>query len=320
MKNIAIISGADSSEYEVSLKSANAICRSLDKNVYNPIVVIISQSGWKTLSGDVIDKNDFTYIKNGAKVYFDFIINVIHGTPGENGKVQGYFDMLAIPYSGCGVEVSAITFNKMLTKSIVAAVKGVNLAKEVVLRDNNIDVKSIIAQLGLPLFVKPNASGSSCGVSKVKSETQLQNAVDKAFKESEIVLCEEFIGGVEVSQGVMIVEGEEYVLPITELDTKNEFFDYQAKYTAGYTNEITPARLPQSVAIETNRLTSEIYKLLGCKDVVRVDYIIKDGKPYFIEVNTNPGMSDASIVPQQWREIGLTMGQAWAMIIEAHLK
>lgn len=318
MKRIAIIAGGDSSEYEVSLRSANAVCDSLDRSKFDPIVVLISKSGWQTLDGLVIDKNDFSYSLDCERFAFDFVVNVIHGTPGENGLVQGYFEMIGLPYSGCSVEASAVTFNKALTKSIVSSIKGVRMAKQIFLRDSKIDANYIVDCLGLPLFVKPNASGSSCGVTKVKSVEQLGDAVKEAFKESSAVLCEEFVDGVEVSQGVMILDDKEYVLPITELETKNEFFDYQAKYTAGFTNEITPARIDNDVANRVGDITLEVYKLLGCRDVVRVDYIIKGGQPYFIEVNTNPGMSNASIVPQQWREIGLTMGQAWELIIDSH--
>lgn len=320
MKRIAIIAGGDSSEYEVSLRSANAVCESLDRSKFDPIVVLISRSGWKTLGGFVIDKNDFSYVVDNKRFTFDFVINVIHGTPGENGLVQGYFEMIGLPYSGCSVETSAVTFNKSLTKSIVSSIHGVRMAKQIFLWDSKIDANYIVESLGLPLFVKPNASGSSCGVTKVKSLDQLESAVNEAFKESDAVLCEEFIEGVEVSQGVMVLCGKEYVLPITELETKNEFFDYQAKYTDGFTNEITPARIDKGVANRVGQISLDLYKLLGCRDVVRVDYIIKGGHPYFIEVNTNPGMSNASIVPQQWREIGLTMGQAWEWIIDSHFE
>lgn len=320
MKKIAIIAGGDSSEYEISLKSANAVCGSLDRSKFDPIIVLLSGKEWVTTNGNSIDKNDFSFTENGNKIHFDFVINVIHGTPGENGLVQGYFEMLKVPYSGCGVEASAVTFNKSLTKSIVKNIDGIGLAKQILLSDDNYNGNHIVETLGLPLFVKPNASGSSCGVTKVKTVDQLQNAIIEAFKESDLVLCEEYIQGVEISQGVMICNNKEYVLPITELETKNDFFDYQAKYTAGFTNEITPARIDQSVANQVSRISLEAYKILGCKDVVRVDYIVKEGKPYFIEVNTNPGMSNASIVPQQWRVIGWSMGQAWEMIIAEHIK
>lgn len=319
MKKIAIIAGGDSSEYEVSLKSAQAVCDSLDRSKFDPTVVLISKKEWKTINGELIDKNDFSCVVKGEKVNFDFVINVIHGTPGENGIVQGYFNLIGLPYSGCGVEASAVTFNKALTKKIVGQINNLALAKQIYLTDKKYNAIDVINQLGLPLFVKPNASGSSCGVTKVKSIDQLESAVNEAFKESDAVLCEEFIEGVEISQGVMIVGGKEYVLPITELETKNEFFDYQAKYTAGFTNEITPARIPDDVTERVGKISIEAYKLLRCKDVVRIDYIVRDGVPYFIEVNTNPGMSNASIVPQQWRQVGLSMGQAWEMIINEYI-
>lgn len=319
MKHIAIIAGGDSSEYEVSLRSAHAVCDSLDRSKFAPLIVHLGSKGWHLLSGEVIDKNDFSFTDpSGTKHTFDFALIMIHGTPGENGILQGYFELIGMPYSGCSVEVSAVTFNKRLTKSIVRNIEGLNLAKEIVLsKADAINPAQIVENLGLPLFVKPNASGSSCGVTKVKTAQQVLPAIEAAFAESDQVLIEEFIEGVEVSQGIMILSDKEYVLPITELVAHNEFFDYQAKYTPGMTDEITPARIAPQTAELVGKITLEAYRMLGCRGVVRVDYIIKEGRPYFIEVNTNPGMSNASIVPQQWLYAGLTMGQAWEMIINS---
>ncbi|MEG1665273.1 MAG: D-alanine--D-alanine ligase [Mucinivorans sp.] len=320
MRRIAIIAGGDSSEMPVSLRSAAAVCKSLDKSKFLPTIVSLSSNGW-FVDKSPIDKNDFSYLdEHGVRVKFDYALIMIHGTPGENGILQGYFELLGIPYSGCSVEVSALTFNKHLCKVAVSGVNGVNLAKQVYLRrGDKVDAQDVISALGLPLFVKPNASGSSFGVTKVKGVEYLLPAVAAAFTESEAVLMEEFIDGTEVSQGVMVVGGKEYVLPITELVSKNEFFDYQAKYTPGMTNEITPARIPIEVAAEISKTTLEIYKTLGCCGVVRVDYIIKGSKAYFIEVNTVPGMSEASIVPRQLSTIGMTMGQAFELIITEKL-
>ncbi|MEG2479219.1 MAG: D-alanine--D-alanine ligase, partial [Mucinivorans sp.] len=281
MRRIAIIAGGDSSEMPVSLRSAAAVCKSLDKSKFLPTIVSLSSNGW-FVDKSPIDKNDFSYLdEHGVRVKFDYALIMIHGTPGENGILQGYFELLGIPYSGCSVEVSALTFNKHLCKVAVSGVNGVNLAKQVYLRrGDKVDAQDVISALGLPLFVKPNASGSSFGVTKVKGVEYLLPAVAAAFTESEAVLMEEFIDGTEVSQGVMVVGGKEYVLPITELVSKNEFFDYQAKYTPGMTNEITPARIPIEVAAEISKTTLEIYKTLGCCGVVRVDYIIKGSKAY----------------------------------------
>lgn len=308
---IAVIVGGDSSEREISLRSGSAIFDSLDRAKYDPVIVDISARGW-FVGAESVTKNDFSY--SGGK--FDYALISIHGTPGENGILQGYFDLVHIPYSSCSVGVSALTFNKTICKAALAQTDGIYLSKEVVIyKGDVVESKSIVEKLGLPMFVKPNESGSSCGVTKVKSEGEILAAIELAFSESDVVLCEEFIGGIEISQGVMICSGVEYVLPITELVSHNEFFDYQAKYTAKMTDEITPARLPSDVAHSVSRTTLAVYKRLQCRGVVRVDYIVRDGKPYFIEVNAVPGMSKASIVPQQWAAMGMTMGEGFDKII-----
>ncbi|MEG2864874.1 MAG: D-alanine--D-alanine ligase family protein [Mucinivorans sp.] len=312
---IAVICGGDSSEMEVSLRSGAAVFESLDRTKYDPMIVELSKNGWYALPERVgVDKNDFSV--DGVR--FDYALLMIHGTPGENGVLQGYFDLLGIPYSSPGVETSAVTFNKVLTKLVISSIGEVGLAREISLdRDEKYDTAEIVRSLGLPLFVKPNASGSSCGVSKVKCEQDLHAAIDGAFMESDQVLMEEYIEGVEISQGVMICGDTEYVLPATELVSENEFFDYQAKYTPGMTHEITPARIEKSVADLVSRITLQAYKRLHCRGVVRMDYIIKGGVPYFIEVNTIPGMSKQSIIPQQWAAVGLTMGAGLDLIISS---
>lgn len=307
---IAVVVGGDSSEREVSLRSGAATAAALDRDRFDPTIVDVSRGGWVTADG-VIDKNDFSV----GGVRFDYALVMIHGTPGENGILQGYFELLGIPYSTCDVGVSALTFNKTLCKAALHGTPGMCFSREVALRRGDVvDARAIVDRLGLPLFVKPNQSGSSCGVSKVKRVEDLLPAIDEAFKESDMVLCEEFIDGVEISQGVMICEGKEFVLPITELVSHNEFFDYKAKYT-GQSDEITPARLSQNIARKVSEATLAAYKRLGCRGVVRVDYIVKGETPYFIEVNTVPGMSEASIIPQQWAAAGLTMGDGLSLII-----
>lgn len=316
-KSIAIVAGGDSSEREVSLRSGQAIFESL-KSLYDTTLIDLNKKGWKTSDGYEINKNDFSFTNSsGIKKTFDFVIIAIHGTPGENGPLQGYFDLIGMPYSSCSQEVSTITFNKYLTKCLVKGVKGVGLAKDIILHEGEkYDADNIIEKLSLPLFVKPNASGSSCGVTKVKTRDQLDAAITEAFKESSAVLIEEFIEGREFGQGIMVVDGKSFILPITELISSREFFDYIAKYTPGVTNEVTPAELSSKTADKLGELSLEIYRTLGCEGIVRVDYIIKDNKPYFIEVNTVPGMTGGSIVPSQLRYMGISLGDAWKMIIE----
>lgn len=318
-RNIAVIAGGDSSEIVISYKSAKQVHDCLDKDKYNVFDVSIEGRKWMAQGQYPVDRNDFSFTDSAArKTVLDYALIMIHGTPGENGILQGYFELMGVPYSSCDVRSSAITFDKSACKRVVSGVEGVNLAKEFIFRRGEVVDYSAVAQsLGLPMFVKPTESGSSFGVTKVKSVGQMEAALFEAFEHSGgVVMAEQYIEGVEVSQGAMIVEGREYVLPVTELVSKNEFFDYQAKYTAGMTDEITPARIPDAVKQQLDRSTLAIYKALGLKGVVRIDYIIKGDTPYFIEVNTTPGMSAASIVPQQWEHMGLSMGQAFGMIIE----
>lgn len=313
---IAVVAGGDSSEEVISLRSADQVYHCLDQALYEPYIVTMKGREW-LCDGQPIDRNDFSFTTTeGRKVVFEYALIMIHGTPGENGILQGYFELMGIPYSTCNVGVSALTFDKSLCKRAVSGCEGVNLAQEIVLdRSSVIDESRIAEQLGLPLFVKPNASGSSFGVTKVKNAKDLRAAISLALEQSNKVLLEEYIEGREVSCGMMVVQGKEWILPVTELITDNEFFDYEAKYTDGVTNEVTPADLSSEVVERLNRATRTIYHTLGCRGVVRVDYIIKHGVPYFIELNTTPGMSANSIVPQQWREAGLTMGEAFTMII-----
>lgn len=311
---IAVIYGGDSSEAEVSARSARQVFGSLDRTKYDPTLINISREGWVADPDKTpIDKNDFSL--HGVR--FDYALIVIHGTPGENGILQGYFELLGVPYSTPSVEVSALTFNKHLTKLSLSGVQDINLAREVTIRrGETFDTRAIVEKLGLPLFVKPNASGSSFGVTKVKEESQLSRAIEEALKESDTALLEENIAGIEISQGVMICSGKEYVLPITELVSHNEFFDYEAKYTPGMTDEITPARISAQMALKVSKITLAAYKRLGCRGLVRMDYIARGDEPYFIEVNTVPGMSAQSIVPQQLVAAGLTMSEGLDLIIQ----
>lgn len=326
-KIIAVIAGGDSSEDVISYKSGAQVWGCLDRNLFEPYLVVLRGSSWHVnpdgadAEGAVLplDLNDFSFRDHtGRHVKFDYALIQIHGTPGENGILQGYLELMRIPYSTCTAEVSALTFNKSLCKLAVQGKPGIHLAKEIMLRrDEEIPAEDvIIKELGLPFFIKPNASGSSFGVTKIKTAEQIVPAIEAAFRESDAVMLEKFVDGREVSCGMMVIDGKEWILPVTELISEKEFFDFEAKYE-GACREVTPAELPEEIVRKLNVATATAYHTLGCRGVVRVDFIIDKttGTPYFIEVNTTPGMSAASIVPQQWHEAGLTMGQAFGMII-----
>lgn len=318
--NIALLAGGNSSEREIALQSAAQIYEALDKERYNIFLIDLHHRNWSYTAPDgtkwQVDKNDFSITVAGEKTVFDYALILIHGTPGEDGKLQGYLEMMEIPFSSCSMTSSVITFDKMTTKQTLRG--KVNLAREVFLRrGEEFDSEAITAELGLPLFVKPNASGSSFGVTRVTKAEELKKAVELAFTESEEVLIEECITGREMGCGVMIVGGKEYIFPITEIIAKNAFFDYEAKYTAGMSEEITPAEISEEVKRELNRMTLEAYRACRCSGVVRVDFIVtEEGKPYFIELNSIPGMSGGSIVPKQAREMGMTLGELYQLIIE----
>ena len=317
---IALMAGGNSSEREIALQSAAQIYAALDPCKYAITVVDVNGRSWSYTDQEgvrrEVDKNDFSYWVDGALQRFDYALILIHGTPGEDGRLQGYLDMMEIPYSSCSMTSSVITFDKMTTKRTLAG--RVNLAREVFLRRGEAyDGEAIIRELGLPLFVKPNASGSSFGVTKVKAVEELNAAVELAFTESDEILIEECITGREMGCGVMIVGGKEYLFPITEIVAKNDFFDYEAKYTAGMSDEITPADISDEVKAELNRMTLAAYKGCRCSGVVRVDFIVTaEGKPYFIELNSIPGMSGGSIVPKQAREMGMSLGELYDLVIE----
>ncbi len=314
-KKVAVIAGGNASEEVISHRSAAQVFESLDRRLFDPYLVTLKGTEWRCQQQPV-DLNEFSVAIDGAKVRFDYALIMIHGTPGENGILQGYFELMGIPYSTCDVTASALTFDKSLCKRALQGVQGVNLAREILLRRGDaIDPAAVADRLGLPLFVKPNASGSSFGVTKVKTAEGIEPAIQAALVESDAVLLEEYIAGREVSCGIMVVGGEEWVLPVTELITEREFFDFEAKYTPGLTREVTPADLPAEVVERLRVATRNSYHALGCRGVVRIDYIIREGIPYFIEVNTVPGMSAASIIPQQWREAGLSMTEAFTLII-----
>lgn len=323
-KNIAIVAGGDSSEIVISLKSAEGIYSFIDKDKYNLYIAIVKHDGWfvQLPSGEhaPIDKADFSFLEGGVKKLFDFAYITIHGTPGEDGRLQGYFDMIGLPYSSCGMLVSALTFNKYVCNHYLKGF-GVRIADSVLLRADckRVDPDTVIGRLGLPLFVKPNDGGSSFGITKVKAAEELQPAVDKAFAEGHEVVIESYIKGTEVTCGCYKVKGKEVLLPLTEVVTQNEFFDFDAKYN-GQVQEITPARISPELTAKVQQETSRIYDILGAKGLIRVDYIIpEDGNPCLLEINTTPGMTATSFIPQQVRAAGLTMTDVMNDIIDNEL-
>ena len=318
-RTIAIVAGGDSSEFPVSLRSAQGVYSFIDKEKYDLYIVEMKALCWEVQlpEGNVpVDRNDFSFSLNGEKVRFDFAYIIIHGTPGEDGKLQGYFDLLHIPYSTCDVLASAMTFNKFVCNQYLKGF-GIRVAESLMLRKGqNISDKDVIEKIGLPCFIKPNEGGSSFGVSKVKTQEQIQPAIEKAFHESEEIVIEAFMQGIEITCGCYKTKKKEVVFPITEVVTSNEFFDYDAKYN-GQVQEITPARLPEELGKRVQTLTSAIYDILGCSGIIRVDYIITEGeKINLLEINTTPGMTATSFIPQQVRAAGLDIKNVMTDIIE----
>lgn len=322
-KRVAIVAGGDQSELAVSLRSAEGLYSFIDKDKYDLYIVTIVGKDWQAEENGVkypIDKNDFSFVNSkGEKKNFDFAYITIHGVPGEDGKLQGYFDLLRIPYSCCGVLAAALTFNKFFCNRYLHAF-GVPIAKSVLLdKGEAVNGQSIVEELGLPIFVKPNGGGSSYGTSKVKEVSEIQKAVDAALVESNQVIIESFMKGTEITCGVYKTKEKSVVFPITEVVSKNEFFDTDAKYN-GSVEEITPARLSDKVTKEVQALTSKIYDILGAKGIIRVDYIITAGDQInLLEVNTTPGMTATSFIPQQVRAAGLDIKDVMTDIIENEL-
>lgn len=319
MKTIAIVAGGDSSEYEVSVKSANEVGKILSSRYIIYIIMVRGTNWyWEDPKGRFhnIDKNDFSLVADEFKIRFDAIFIAIHGTPGENGYLQGYFNMMGIPYTSCDAFCSALTFHKQACKLFLKEYK-IAMADAIMIRKGDItETEDIIKKVGLPCFVKPNDSGSSFGVTKVKKSEELMAAIETAFQESNEVLIEAFMDGREVACGVVKTKSKTIVLPLTEIISKNEFFDYEAKYTPGKSDEVTPADLPRVVTDKVRKLSSLIYDILGCKGIVRVDFIIIGQKPYFLEINTVPGMTKESLVPKQAAAAGLAFEELYSMVIE----
>lgn len=321
-RTIAIVCGGNSSEYGVSLRSAQGLYSFFDKEKYNVYIVVIKGRQWLVELHDgtttPIDRNDFSFHENGRLVVFDYAYITIHGTPGENGILQGYFELIHLPYSTSGVLVEALTFDKFVLNQYLRSY-GVSVAESLLIRKGYEELVSddeIEERIGMPCFVKPAADGSSFGVSKVKNKDQLAPAIRKAMMESPEVMVESFLEGTEITQGIYKTKEKTVLLPITEVVTSNEFFDYDAKYN-GQVDEITPARIPEEVAERVGKITSHIYDILHCNGIIRIDYIIsKEGKISMLEVNTTPGMTATSFIPQQVRAAGLDIKDVLTDIVE----
>jgi len=320
-KNIAIMFGGNSSEYEISLKSAEQIVSYLDKEKYNIFKVKVKGSDW-ILSCDTyydikINKDDFSYCENNNKIKFDCALIAIHGDPGENGILQAYFDLLEIPYTTGGHFSSALTFNKYACKIYLNNSLNINTAKGILINKNDkIDIDNIINNIGLPCIVKPNNNGPSYGISLVEEKEKILDAINKALTLDNEILLEEFISGTEITCGVFKTKEKEIIFPITEIVSKNKFFDTEAKYDFGKSEEITPARISDEHERKCKEFSSQIYDIFNCKGISRIDYILKENKLYFLEINTVPGMSEASIIPKQAAAMGLDIKELFNMVIE----
>ncbi len=321
-RTVAIVCGGYSSEHDVSMRSAQGLYSFFDRERYDVYIVDVSRSSWKVQLPDgtttPVDRNDFSFVEQGQVRLFDYAYITIHGAPGENGVLQGYFDMLGLPYSTSGVLVEAMTFHKFVLNQYLRGF-GVRVADSLLIRrgdEQRVSAREIEQRIGMPCFVKPATDGSSFGVSKVKQPDRLAAAIRKAMMEAPEVMVEQCLVGTEITVGCYKTREKSVVLPITEVVTQNEFFDYDAKYN-GQVQEITPARIPEDVAERARQLTSSIYDLLHCNGIIRIDYIISpEGDISMLEINTTPGMTLTSFIPQQVRAAGLEMKDVLADIVE----
>jgi len=323
MKNIAIIMGGYSSEFEISLKSGNVVYQYLDKTKYNGFRIHIFKEKWVYVDDNnhefPIEKNDFSVTVNGTKITFDAVFNAIHGTPGEDGLMQAYFDLIDLPQTSCDYYQAALTFNKRDMLSVLKPY-GINCATSYYLnKGEHIDTAEIVKKVGLPCFVKPNKSGSSFGISKVKAEAELPIAIEIAYKEDNEIIIESFLDGTEVSVGVINYQGKITVLPITEIVSDNDFFDYEAKYL-GKSQEITPARISPEIAEKVNAVAKRAYEILKMKGFSRSEFILVNGEPFMLEMNTIPGLTTESLIPQQAAAAGITLENLFTNAIELALK
>ena len=319
MKNIAIIMGGYSSEYKISLISGNVVYNNLDKSKYNGFRIHIFEEKWVYVDDDEtefpIDKNDFSVTVNGTKVNFDCVFNAIHGTPGEDGLMQAYFELLGMPHTSCGYYQAALTFNKRDLLSVLKPY-GIKTAISYYLNKGDaIDTAEITAKVGMPCFVKPNKAGSSFGISKVKTEAELPIAIAMAYKEDDEIIIESFLDGTEVSVGVINYQGKIVVLPITEIVSENDFFDYEAKYQ-GKSQEITPARISDEMTAKVAAIAKRAYEVLKMKGFSRSEFILVDGEPHMLEMNTIPGLTTESLIPQQAAAAGISLEDLFTNAIE----
>ncbi|MFD0989836.1 D-alanine--D-alanine ligase [Mariniflexile jejuense] len=322
-KNIAIIMGGYSSEYQISLKSGNVVFETLDASKYNAFRIHIFKEKWVYVDSNNaefnIDKNDFSVTVNNSKITFDCVFNAIHGSPGEDGFMQAYFKLLNIPQTSCDMYQAGLTFNKRDCLSVLKPY-GIKTAESFYINLGDvIDEETIITKVGLPCFVKANKAGSSFGVTKVHKKEDIKNAIEVAFKEDDEIIIESFLDGTEVSVGVITYKGETKVLPITEIVSENDFFDYEAKYL-GKSQEITPARLSEDEETKVTAVAKKVYEVLKMKGFSRSEYIFKNGEPHLLEVNTVPGLTLASILPQQAKAAGITLVELFDNAIEEALK
>jgi D-alanine-D-alanine ligase len=318
MLNVAIVCGGDSGEHDISVKSGEEVFQNLDREKFIPFLVRISRKGWICKIDGLeipVDKDNFTILHDGKMIRFDVVFNAIHGTPGEDGKLQGYFDMIGIPYTSSGVTTSALTFNKSFCKKVVASL-GVRTANSVHLFRRTEDPLYVVwEEIAFPCFVKPNNGGSSVGMSKVNSAAELESALQKAFNEDEEILVEDFIPGRELTCGVARSEAKIVAFPVTEIISKTEFFDYEAKYKKGMAEEVVPANIPDDIAKKCRSISIHLYEKLNCRGVVRFDYIYSNYEFYFLEVNTVPGLTKQSIVPKMVQAYGWTMKEFYTRMI-----
>jgi D-alanine-D-alanine ligase len=323
-KKVALVTGGLSGEAQISYKSAVTVNGNLDRSKFDVFQIDINPSGWwytpENSAPQKVNRDDFSITDGGSKINFDVVLLCIHGTPGEDGKLQGYFDMLGLPYTSCDAATSALTFNKRYTVA-VAAFGGISVANSMHLfKHTPVSPENILAKLQLPVFVKPNNGGSSIGMSKVTTADALAPALEKAFKEDNQVLVEEFISGREFTIGVFKTKGTLQVLPITEIETGNEFFDFEAKYQ-GKSVETTPAFISETMQSQLEAAAKRVYEVLNCRGVVRIDFIYNEqkGLPYMLEVNTVPGQSAASVIPQQVKAMGASLQDFYTSIVEESL-
>lgn len=326
-KNIALIAGGYTGEYVISIKTAVTIENNISKEKYNVYKIIIDRNNWKhtTATGEEIevDRRDFSLTIGGEKIKFDACFIAVHGTPGEDGKLQGYLEMLEIPFTSCSAVVAGLTFNKIFCNRVIAQSGVVNVSKSLhIIKDRKLDIDEILANITLPVFVKPAEGGSSLATTKVKTKEELLPAIEAVFDFDSQAMAEEFVKGREFSIGVYKINGEVKALPLTEIISSKEFFDYEAKYTAGASKEVTPAEIETEYSNLMAETAVKVYNVLNCKGICRVDFILEDEtkKLYFLEINTVPGQSEASIVPQQVRANGMTLVDFYGNLIEESMK